>query len=81
MTLGNYIKLLRRDKKLSLRKVEELAGISNAYLSQLENDKISNPSVATLYRLSDFLGGDFMFMVKLTGVETIGEYKLLTINK
>lgn len=81
MTLGKYIKLLRLDKKLTLREVEELAGVSNAYLSQLEHDKIKSPSVATLYRIADFLGGDFMFMVKLTGVVSIGEYKALNKHR
>lgn len=37
---------------LTLRQVEEAIGISNAYLSQLENDKIKKPSADILYRLS-----------------------------
>ena len=37
-------KKLRKDCKLTLRKVEELTGISNAYLSQLENGIVNNPS-------------------------------------
>lgn len=44
----------RKEKGLTLRKVEELTGISNAYLSQLGTGKIDNPSykvVETLHRL------------------------------
>jgi transcriptional regulator with XRE-family HTH domain len=37
---------------LTLRQVEEAVGISNAYLSQLENDKIKKPSANVLYKLS-----------------------------
>lgn len=37
---------------LTLRQVEEATGISNAYLSQLENDKIKKPSASVLYKLA-----------------------------
>jgi transcriptional regulator with XRE-family HTH domain len=51
-TLGATIKEYRRLMKLTLRQVEDAAGISNAYLSQLENDKIKKPSADVLYKLS-----------------------------
>ena len=51
-TLGKLLKQYRELNKLTLRSVEEKAGISNAYLSQLENDKIAHPSANTLYKLS-----------------------------
>ena len=37
---------------MTLRSVEERTGISNAYLSQLENGKISNPSPRVLHKLA-----------------------------
>ena len=43
-TLGKLLKQYREINKLTLRHVEEKTGISNAYLSQLENDKIAHPS-------------------------------------
>jgi len=52
------LKELRRLNNLTLRDVEEKAGISNAYLSRLENGKIKKPSasvlnkLATLYKVS-----------------------------
>ena len=46
------LKDLRTRASLTLRQVEEATGISNAYLSQLENGKIKNPSAQTLYVLS-----------------------------
>ncbi|MFC4163430.1 helix-turn-helix domain-containing protein [Epilithonimonas zeae] len=51
-TLGSTLKDSRKNIGLTLRQVEEVTGISNAYLSQLENDKIKNPSVNILSKLS-----------------------------
>jgi DNA-binding Xre family transcriptional regulator len=36
-------KQLRKQKGLTLREVEDITGISNAYLSQLETGKIKSP--------------------------------------
>lgn len=49
--LGDFLRRGRDGKGLSLRKVEELTGISNAYLSQLEGAKIQQPSPLDLYKL------------------------------
>ncbi|MBF9255745.1 helix-turn-helix domain-containing protein [Pontibacter sp. 172403-2] len=51
-TLGKTLKEAREQNSLKLRQVEDATGISNAYLSQLENDKIKNPSANILYKLS-----------------------------
>src|SRR3954464_11481421 len=53
-SLGLYLKSLRESKGLSLREVEEATEkeVSNGYLSQLENDKISRPSPHVLHSLS-----------------------------
>lgn len=47
-------KALRLKSGLTLREVEERTGISNAYLSQLENKKIKRPSFDTVLKLTDF---------------------------
>lgn len=44
---------LRKKSNFTLRQVEELIGISNAYLSQLENGKIKSPSYQTVKKLLD----------------------------
>ena len=55
--LGSYLKEVRKKNELTLRDVEEATNISNAYLSQLENGKVTKPSphilhsLATLYRV------------------------------
>src|SRR6266849_5631449 len=51
-SLGAGLRTARELRKLSLREVEEAAGVSNAYLSQLENDKIKKPSPHFLHKLA-----------------------------
>lgn len=51
-TLGATLKDARKNVGLTLRQVEDMTGVSNAYLSQLENEKIKNPSVHILSKLS-----------------------------
>ena len=58
-TLGAVLKIARESKTFSLRYVEEHAGISNAYLSQLENDKIKKPAADTLFKLAEIYKIDF----------------------
>lgn len=43
---------LRVARKLSLRDVEDASGVSNAYLSQLEQGKITKPSPHFLHKLA-----------------------------
>jgi HTH-type transcriptional regulator, competence development regulator len=52
----NGLKELRKRSSLTLREIEERTGISNAYLSQLENGKIKSPSAQVLYNLSIMYG-------------------------
>jgi len=55
--LGKYIAELRVQRGLTLRKIEDLTGIPNAYLSQLETgQKKYLPSPPLLSKLSDCLG-------------------------
>ncbi len=44
---------VRASHRLTLRQVEEVTGISNAYLSQLETGKIAQPSPNYLYKLAE----------------------------
>jgi len=46
------LKELRDQAGMTLRQVEEATNISNAYLSQLENGKIMNPSTQTIWVLA-----------------------------
>jgi len=82
-TLGERLKELRNLTTLTLRQVEEATGISNAYLSQLENDKIKHPSASILYKLSKLYNVDIDTLLIAAGIinpldsETSAFYKKL----
>jgi transcriptional regulator with XRE-family HTH domain len=68
-TLGKFLQGLRAAKRLSLRQVEEATEgeVSNAYLSQLENDKIAKPSPSILYSLATVYGASYEHLMHLAG--------------
>ncbi|SDT66644.1 Helix-turn-helix domain-containing protein [Mucilaginibacter mallensis] len=72
-TLGGILREARDLKKLSLREVEVQSGISNAYLSQLENDKIKKPSANTLYKLSELFHITFDDLMVAAGIVEQGK--------
>lgn len=53
--LGSRLRQARLDVNMSLREMARQLGVSPSFVSQLENGK-SQPSVATLYSLSQLLG-------------------------
>ena len=55
-TLGQYLASIRADRKMTLREVEEATNkqVSNAYLSQIENNKIRKPSPMSYIHLQKF---------------------------
>lgn len=70
-SLGKTLKDYRDLRSLTQRQVEEATGISNAYLSQLENDKIKKPSANILYKLSKLYQVDLDNLLKASGaIET-----------
>lgn len=67
-TLGSVLRQSRDLKNLALRTVEEMTGISNAYLSQLENDKIKKPSADILHKLATTYKVDFNYLLHIAGL-------------
>lgn len=67
--LAKFLKNERLGLKMSLRQVEEATEgtVSNAYLSQLENDKIKKPSPHILYALSTALGISYELLMEKAG--------------
>ena len=49
---GKFLKRIREARGLTLRDVETKVGVSNAYLSQIEQGKRSIPSIKILNKLS-----------------------------
>lgn len=67
-SLGETLKSLRNLKDFKLKDVEQKLGISNAYLSQLENDKVKQPSANTLYKLANLYGVDLDVLLYSAGI-------------
>lgn len=78
MTLGNKLKQLRDLSGLTLRQIEEATGVSNAYLSQLENDKIKKPSAQFLYKLSSIYRVDICELLYAAGLIKEDQFKIET---
>lgn len=67
MSFGEGLRLARELRKLSLREIEAATGISNAYLSQLENDKIKKPSPHFLHKLAALYGIGYELLMESAG--------------
>lgn len=69
-SLGEVLRDGRKLIPLTLRQVEEAIGVSNAYLSQLENHKIKKPSANVLYKLSTLYKIDMDVLLYACGLIT-----------
>src|SRR3954447_12279027 len=71
-TLGQYLASIRTDRKMTLREVEEATSkqVSNAYLSQIENDKIQQPSPNILHALAELYAISFEKLMDMAGYLT-----------
>lgn len=54
--LGDNIRKIRKDKKISINKLSKATSISLGYLSDLENNKSKNPSFEKLNTIAKALG-------------------------
>lgn len=67
-SLGGTLRESRELIPMTLRQVEEATGISNAYLSQLENDKIKRPSASVLYKLASIYKVELNSLLSAAGI-------------
>lgn len=67
---GNRIKQLRIKKGLSINQLSKLTGISKSYISFLERDIKSNPSLEILRKISEVLKVDLEYLVEVEGRRT-----------
>jgi transcriptional regulator with XRE-family HTH domain len=72
VSLGKYLASIRADRGFTLRQVEEGTNkeVSNAYLSQIENDKIKKPSPNVLHALAQLYGIDYEQLMEMAGYIT-----------
>lgn len=73
-SLGEHLARLRAAAGLSLRQVEDATDkeVSNAYLSQLENDKISKPSPNVLHALARVYNASYEDLMERAGYFSSG---------
>lgn len=71
-TLGKYLGSIRADRKMTLRDVETATNkqVSNAYLSQIENEKILKPSPNILHALSEIYSISYEQLMQMAGYIT-----------
>jgi len=74
---GKILKESRKKLNITLRSVEEQTGISNAYLSQLENDKIKNPSPKILHKLSECYKISYTKLLDLAGYPSVNKSRVI----
>jgi transcriptional regulator with XRE-family HTH domain len=67
MEFKGYLKQLREAKKLSLRKLDDLSGVSHVYLSQIENGNRGIPSPDVLKKLAVPLGATYKELMQAAG--------------
>lgn len=54
--IGEKIKQLRKEKRMSLSELAEKAGVAKSYLSSIERNLQSNPSIQFIEKISQVLG-------------------------
>jgi hypothetical protein len=64
LTAVAELKRHRDERGLSLTDVSERSGLDRALLSRLENGKILNPTMATLWRYADAIGAQVSLAVE-----------------
>jgi transcriptional regulator with XRE-family HTH domain len=64
---GQYFRALRESKAMTLRDVEKMADVSNAYLSQLESGKVRQPSPIILHKLAEIYGVSYDLLMEKVG--------------
>ncbi len=69
LSLGQYLASIRDDRDMTLRQVEEATNkeVSNAYLSQIENNKIQQPSPNVLHTLAEIYSINYEKLMEMAG--------------
>ncbi|PNG24403.1 helix-turn-helix domain-containing protein [Methylocella silvestris] len=69
LTLGQYLASIRKDRGMTLREVEEVSKkeVSNAYLSQIETEKIQKPSPNVLHALAEIYKIEYEQLMEMAG--------------
>lgn len=68
MDFSEYIKSLRKEKKLRLVDLEKLSGVSKTHISRLEREKNKLPKPETLKKLAPALGVTYEHLMYAAGL-------------
>lgn len=68
-TFGDRLLLARRYAKLDQKELGRRANVSNTYISDLENGRVTNPGIEVVFALANALG---MSVAELLGLPTPG---------
>ncbi len=60
--IGRRIKVLRLERGLSQRDIEEATGVSRSHISKIESGKIANPGLDTLEKIAKALKVSVSFL-------------------
>ena len=71
-SFGEFLRALRESRNLTLRQVEELVRVSNAYLSQIERGERGIPNLKILKKLAEAYGVSVTELVDAAERETQG---------
>ena len=79
-SFGHYLVQLRTEKKISQRKLAELAGVTNSTISRIEADAVK-PDPATLEKLAAALQVDKALLLTKCGYSEIPEEFVIIARK
>jgi|SRR5271165_305052 len=77
-SLGEFLRTIRLSIPMTLREAEDASGVSNAYLSQLEQGKILKPSPHFLHKLAGAYGVSYEALMEKAGYVDKGPTARLT---
>jgi len=73
--LAKYLRALRKASGLTLRTVQKKAGVSNAFISQLESSKVKQPSPVVLHKFALAYGVTYEALMEAAGYPVPGPVK------
>ena len=70
LMLGTYIREIRKARNISLSQLSKKTNISKSYLSNIERNIQTNPSIGILTKISDALDADIQELIVASNVSS-----------
>lgn len=65
---GDFLKQQRKEKKMTTSELAELSGLSQSYISNVENGRRSKPKAETIKKFSKGLGLSYVWLLEVAGL-------------